>query len=134
MGTFLLILPMLSMYVEMLSTILKFITPIQQGKGFGKNMDLTIEGLNGAKDTVELGEDDTTEKLREKVASAVGLPEDGFVMSFGGVALDAGYDMTQLSAGDTIVLSTTTKMEARAALLALGETDHCWEAEDCEGS
>ena len=61
--------------------------------------------------------------MRRKVASAVGLPEDGFVMSFGGVAMDEGYDMTQLSAGDTIVLSTTTKMEARAALHALGETD-----------
>ena len=86
-------------------------------------MDLTIEGLNGVKDTVELGEDDTPAVMRRKVASAVGLPEDGFVMSFGGVAVDAGYDMTQLSAGDTIVLSTTTKQVARAALLALGETD-----------
>ena len=99
---------------------------MQQGKGFGDtavNMDLTIEGLNGVKDTVELGEDDTPAVMRRKVASAVGLPEDGFVMSFGGVAMDEGYDMTQLSAGDTIVLSTTTKYEARAALLALGETD-----------
>ena len=86
-------------------------------------MDLTIKGLNGAKHTVELGEDDTPAVMRRKVASAVGLPEDGFVMSFGGVAMDEGYDMTQLSAGDTIVLSTTTKMEARAALHALGETD-----------
>ena len=86
-------------------------------------MDLTIKGWNGVKDTVELGEDDTPAVMRRKVASAVGLPEDGFVMSFGGEAMDEGYDMTQLSAGDTIVLSTTTKMEARAALLALGETD-----------
>ena len=86
-------------------------------------MDLTIEGLNGVKDTVELGEDDTPAVMRRKVASAVGLPEDGFVMKFRGQAMDEGYDMTQLSAGDTIVLSTTTKMEARAALHALGETD-----------
>ena len=86
-------------------------------------MDLTIKGWNGVKDTVELGEDDTPAVMRRKVASAVGLPEDGFVMSFGGVAMDEGYDMTQLSAGDTIVLSTTTKQEARAALHALGETD-----------
>ena len=85
-------------------------------------MDLTIKGWNGVKDTVELGEDDTPAVMRRKVASAVGLPEDGFVMSFGGVAMDEGYDMTQLSAGDTIVLSTT-KMEARAALHSLGETD-----------
>ena len=86
-------------------------------------MDLTIKGWNGVKDTVELGEDDTPAVMRRKVASAVGLPEDGFAMSFGGVAMDEGYDMTQLSAGDTIVLSTTTKQVARAALLALGETD-----------
>ena len=86
-------------------------------------MDLTIKGWNGVKDTVELGEEDTPAVMRRKVASAVGLPEDGFVMSFGGVAMDEGYDMTQLSAGDTIVLSTTTKQEARVALHALGETD-----------
>ena len=86
-------------------------------------MDLTIKGWNGVKDTVELGEDDTPAVMRRKVTSAVGLPEDGFAMSFGGVAMDEGYDMTQLSAGDTIVLSTTTKQEARAALHALGETD-----------
>ena len=75
------------------------------------------------KDTVELGEDDTPAVMRRKVASAVGLPEDGFVMSFGGVAMDEGYDMTQLSAGDTIVLTMVTKQAARAALHALGETD-----------
>ena len=86
-------------------------------------MDLTIKGWNGVKDTVELGEDDTPAVLRRKVASAVGLPEDGFVMSFGGVAMDEGYDMTQLSAGDTVVLTKVTKYEARAALHALGETD-----------
>ena len=99
----------------------------QQGKTSGNTkkatMDLTIKGWNGVKDTVELGEDDTPAVMRRKVASAVGLPEDGFVMSFGGEAVDEEYDMTQLSAGDTIVLSTTTKMEARAALHALGETD-----------
>ena len=106
--------------------LLHLITPMQQGKGFGDtaiNMDLTIKGWNGVKDTVELGEDDTPAVMRRKVASAVGLPEDGFVMRFGGVAMDEGYDMTQLSAGDTIVLSTTKKHEARAALHALGETD-----------
>ena len=86
-------------------------------------MDLTIEGLNGVKDTVELGEDDTPAVMRRKVASAVGLPEDSFVMSFGEEAMDAGYDMTQLSAGDTVVLTMVKKHEARAALLALGETD-----------
>ena len=86
-------------------------------------MDLTIKGWNGVKDTVELGEDDTPAVMRRKVASAVGLPEDGFAMSFGGEAMDEGYDMTQLSAGDTVVLTKVTKYEARAALHALGETD-----------
>ena len=86
-------------------------------------MDLTIKGWNGVKDTVELGEDDTPAVMRRKVVSAVGLPEDGFVMSFGGVAMDEGYDMTQLSAGDTVVLTKVKKYEARAALHALGETD-----------
>ena len=86
-------------------------------------MDLTIKGWNGVKDTVELGEDDTPAVMRRKVASAVGLPEDGFAMSFGGVAMDEGYDMTQLSAGDTVVLTKVMKYEARAALHALGETD-----------
>ena len=86
-------------------------------------MDLTVKGWNGEKDTVELGEDDTPAVLRRKVASAVGLPEDGFAMSFGGEAVDEGYDMTQLSAGDTVVLTKVTKYEARAALHALGETD-----------
>ena len=102
------------------------ITPMQQGKGFGDtavNMDLTIKGLNGVKDTVELGENDTPAVMRRKVASAVGLPDDGFVMSFGGVAMDEGYDMTQLSAGDTVVLTKVMKYEAIVALHALGETD-----------
>ena len=99
---------------------------MQQGKGFGDTvvkMDLTIKGWNGVKDTVELGEDDTPAVMRRKVASAVGLPEDGFVMSFGGEVMDEGYDMTQLSAGDTVVLTKVKKYEARAALHALGETD-----------
>ena len=88
-------------------------------------MDLSIEGLNGVKHTVELGEDDTPAVLRWKVASAVGLPEDGFAMSFGEEAMDEGYDMTQLSTGDTVVLAEAKvkKYAARAALHALGETD-----------
>ena len=95
----------------------------KEAKQSKETMDLTIKGWNGEKDTVELGEDDTPAVLRRKVASAVGLPEDGFVMSFGGEAVDEGYDMTQLSAGDTIILTKVTKFEARAALHALGETD-----------
>ena len=37
----------------------------------------------------------------------MGLPEDGFCMSFGDEAMGEGYDMTQLSAGDTIILTKT---------------------------
>ena len=96
-------------------------------------MDLTIEGLNGVKDTVELGEDDTPAVMRRKVASAVGLPEDGFVMRFGEEAMDEEYDMTQLSAGDLIVLTKTQKYEAISALHALGETDITAERLDSVG-
>ena len=87
-------------------------------------MDLTIKGLNGVKHTVELGEDDTLAVMRQKVATAVGLPEDSFCMSFGGEAMGEGADMTQLSAGDTIILTKASqKYEAIAELHALGETD-----------
>ena len=86
-------------------------------------MDLTIKGLNGVKHTVELGEDDTLVVMRQKVATAVGLPEDSFCMSFGGEAMGEGADMTQLSAGDTIILTKTKKYEAIAELHALGVTD-----------
>ena len=101
------------------------LTPIQTGKRLWlyNSMDLTIKGWNGVKHTVELGEDDTSAVMRRKVASAVGLPEDGFVMSFRGELMDEGYDVTQLSAGDTVVLAKAKKYDAIAALHALGETD-----------
>ena len=55
--------------------------------------------------------------MRRKVASAVGLPENSFGMSFGDEAMDEGADMTQrVSAGDTIFL-TTTKSRAEYPLL-----------------
>ena len=60
--------------------------------------------------------------MRRKVASAVGLPEDSFDMSFGDEAMGEGADMTQLSAGDTILVKSM-KLEAIAALHARGETD-----------
>ena len=86
-------------------------------------MDLNIKGFDTNQHTVEVGADDTVEDLRRKVASAMGLPEDGFCMNFGGEAMGAGADMTQLSAGDTILLKTTKRQEAIAELHALGETD-----------
>ena len=87
-------------------------------------MDLNIKGFDTNQHTVEVGADDTVEGLRRKVASAMGLPEDGFCMSFGGEVMGEGADMMQLSAGDTIVLKAKTmKYEAIAELRALGETD-----------
>ena len=86
-------------------------------------MDLNIKGFDTNQHTVEVGVDDTVEGLRRKVASAMGLPEDGFCMSFGDEALGEGADMTQLSAGDTIILTKTQKYQAIAELHALGETD-----------
>ena len=86
-------------------------------------MDLNIKGFDTNQHTVEVGEDDTVEDLRRKVATAMGLPEDGFCMSFGGEAMGEGADMTQLSAGDTIILTKTQKQEAIAELHALGVTD-----------
>ena len=88
-----------------------------------KDMDLNIKGFDTNQHTVEVGEDDTVEGLRRKVASAMGLPEDGFCMSFGDEAMGEGADMTQLSAGDTIILTKTQKQEAIAELHALGVTD-----------
>ena len=86
-------------------------------------MDVHFEDFKATQHTVEVGEDDTAEDLRRKVAFAVGLPADSFCMSFGVEAIGEGYDMTQLSAGDTIVLKKSMKYEALAALHALGETD-----------
>ena len=86
-------------------------------------MDVHFEDFKANQHTVEVGADDTAEHMRQKVASAMGLPEDSFCMSFGDEAMGEGYDMTQLSAGDTIVLTKSMKFEAVAALHALGETD-----------
>ena len=83
-------------------------------------MELTIQGL-GKDLVIEVGENDTTETMREKVASATGLGEDSFRMGFGGK--EEGEDITELSAGDTVVLTNTKKYEAISALHALGETN-----------
>ena len=82
-------------------------------------MEVVIKDFADNSYVMEVGVDDTTETMRQKVASAVGLAEDSFHMGFGGK--DEGDDITQLSAGDTIILTKTMKFEARAALYALGE-------------
>ena len=85
-------------------------------------MDLNVV-LSDETHVIEVALADTVENMRRKVASAVGLPEDSFGMSFGDEAMGEGADMTQLSAGDTILVTTTKKFEVVAALRALGETD-----------
>ena len=83
-------------------------------------MELTIQGL-GNDFVMEVGEKDTTETMRQKVATAAELCEDSFRMGFGGK--EEGEDITELSAGDTVVLTKTMKYEAISALHALGETN-----------
>ena len=89
-----------------------------------KIMEICVESFDGEKYTVEVGVDDTAADLRRKVASAAELCEDGFDMSFGGNVLAEGDGATQLSAGDTVVLTKTQsqKYDAIAALRDLGET------------
>ena len=86
-----------------------------------RQMELTIKDCADNLYVIEVGVDDTTETMRQKVATAAGLAEDSFHMGFGGK--QEGEDITQLSAGDTVVLTKTKKYEALAELHALGETD-----------
>ena len=85
-------------------------------------MDLNVEFCDETH-VIEVALADTVEDMRRKVASAVGLPEDSFDMRFRDEAMGEGADMTQLSAGDAIVVVKSKKSEAIAALHALGETD-----------
>ena len=85
-------------------------------------MELCVQGYDDDnKFVIEVGENDTTETMRQKVATATGLCEDSFRMGFGGK--EEGEDITELSAGDSVVLTKTVKYEAISALHALGETD-----------
>ena len=89
-----------------------------------KTMEICAESFDGEKYTVDVGVDDTTADIRRKVASAAELREDGFDMSFGGKVMAEDH-ITQLSAGDTVVLTKKTKSQkddAIAALRDLGET------------
>ena len=86
-------------------------------------MDLTIKDFDEKEHVVEVGVDDALGHLRLKVASAAGLQEDSFQMTFRGEVLREEEGIKELSAGDTIMLRRTTKFDAIAALHALGETD-----------
>ena len=71
-------------------------------------MELFVQGYDDdTKFVIEVGENDTTETMRQKVATATGLCEDSFRMGFGGK--EEGEDITELSAGDTVVLTKTMK-------------------------
>ena len=83
-------------------------------------MELTVQSYD-KEYMIEVDADDAMETIRQKVASATGLCDDSFHMGFGGN--NEGEDVTQLSAGDKVVLTKTKKYEAIAALSALGETD-----------
>ena len=84
-------------------------------------MELCVQGYDDeTKFVIEVGEKDTTETMRQKVASATGLCEDSFHMGFGGK--EEGEDITELSAGDTVVLTKSTYQYVNK-LRALGETD-----------
>ena len=88
-----------------------------------QKMDLTIKDFDEKEHVVEVGVDDALGHLRLKVASAAGLQEDSFQMTFRGEVLREEEGIKELSAGDTIMLMRTTKFAAIAALHALGETD-----------
>ena len=97
------------------------LTP-QQSNTSLETMELCVQGYDDeTKFVIEVGEKDTTETMRQKVATATGLCEDSFRMGFGGK--EEGEDITELSAGDTVVLTKTTKYQSVEALRALGETD-----------
>ena len=86
-------------------------------------MDITIKDFDEKEHVVEVGVDDALEDLHLTVASAAGLQEDSFQMTFRGEVLRDEEGIKELSAGDTIILRRTTKFAAIAALHALGETD-----------
>ena len=94
-------------------------------------MEVRVKGFGNEIYVVEVGVDDTAAHMRQKVASAVGLPEDGFGMSCGGEVVDEG-DVAYLS--EMVVLTMSAKQEAMASLRALGEVDitaeRLWGAKD----
>ena len=84
-----------------------------------------VQGLDGAEHEIEVSGDDTGRDLLRKVASAVGLPEGCFDMSFRNEVIAKGEDVVQLR-GHRVLLTQTsterTKQYAISALRALGET------------
>ena len=84
-----------------------------------------VQGLDGVEHEIEVSVDDTGRDLRRKVASAVGLLEGCFDMSFGSSAIVAGENVVQLRGHRVVLTQVNTqrrKQDAIAALRALGET------------
>ena len=82
-------------------------------------MDVHFEDFRANQHTVEVGVDDTAEDMRRKVASAMGLPEDSFCMSFGDEAMGEGYDMTQLGETDLTIKRLKEVKDPEVACLLL---------------
>ena len=84
-----------------------------------------VQGLDGVEHEIEVSVDDTGRDLLRKVASAVGLREDCFDMTFRDEVIAEGEDVVQLRGHRVVVTQTSTerrKQDAIAALRALGET------------
>ena len=84
-----------------------------------------VQGLDGVEHEIEVSVDDTGRDLLRKVASAVGLPEGCFDMTFRDEVIAEGEDVVQLRGHRIVVTQTSTerrKQDAIAALRALGET------------
>ena len=84
-----------------------------------------VQGLDGVEHEIEVSVDDTGRDLLRKVASAVGLREDGFDMTFRDEMIAEGEDVVQLRGHRVVVTQVNTerrKQDAIAALRALGET------------
>ena len=92
------------LFVSCLSTP----SPPQHKTQKDKKMDLTIKDFDEKEHVVEVGVDDALGHLRLKVASAAGLQEDSFQMTFKGEVLCEEEGIKELSAGDTIMLVRTT--------------------------
>ena len=84
-----------------------------------------VQGLDGVEHEIEVGVFDTGRDLLRKVASAVGLREGCFHLSFGDEVIAEGEDVVQLRGHRVVVTHSNTekrKQDAIAALRALGET------------
>ena len=84
-----------------------------------------VQGLDGVEHEIEVSVDDTGKDLLRKVASAVGLREGCFDMTFRDEVIAEGEDVVQLRGHRVVVTHSNTertKQDAIAALVALGET------------